>query len=98
MRSRPQGLDDLSGFSLTSALIALPEQRDPQWAADAAARLRSSAGDANNSGLKAWAEDAIADQSLLDFLGFVFRHSPFLAHCGLRDLPFLKEVWEFGPD
>lgn len=87
----------MPGFSFNSALIALPE-RDPQWAEEAAFRLRSSAGNSKDASLKDWAERASADQQLLEFLGFIFRHSPFLSHCALRDLAFLKEIWEHGPD
>ena len=88
----------MSEFSLNSALIALPEQRDPQWLEDAAAQLRTSAADLDDVALRTWVETAAADQRLLDFLGFIFRHSPFLSRCALRDLAFLRNVLEQGPD
>ncbi len=88
----------LSEFSLNSALIALPEQRDPQWLEDAAEQLRTGATDLDDAALRTWVETAAADQRLLEFVGFVFRHSPFLSHCGLRDLAFLRDILEQGPD
>ena len=88
----------LSEFSLNSALIALPEQRDPQWLEDAAEQLRTGATDLDDAALRTWVETAAADQRLLEFVGFVFRHSPFLSHCALRDLAFLRDILEQGPD
>jgi glutamate-ammonia-ligase adenylyltransferase len=88
----------LSAFSLSSALIALPERRDPQWIDDAAAQLRACAVDVDDVALRTWADTAAADQRLLEFLGFVFRLSPFLSHCALRDLAFLRDILEQGPD
>ena len=43
-------------------------------------------------------ETAATDQRVLEFVGFVFRHSPFLSHCALRDLAFLRDILEQGPD
>ncbi len=88
----------LSEFNLDSALIALPEQRDPQWLEDAAEQLRTRAADLDDAALRTWVEAAAADQRLLEFVGFVFRHSPFLSHCALRDLAFLRDILEQGPD
>ena len=88
----------LSEFNLNSALIALPEQRDPQWLEDAAEQLRTRAADLDDAALRSWVETAAADQRLLEFVGFVFRHSPFLSHCALRDLAFLRDILEQGPD
>ncbi|MCI0334807.1 MAG: hypothetical protein L0228_16460 [Planctomycetes bacterium] len=88
----------MSEFSLNSALIALPEQRDPQWLEDAAEQLRTRAADLDDTALRTWVETAAADQRLLEFVGFVFSHSPFLSHCTLRDLAFLRDILEQGPD
>jgi len=88
----------LSEFSLSSALIALPEERDPQWPADAAEQLRATAAELDDADLKNWMQSAAADQQLLEFLGFMFRHSPFLSDCALRDLAFLRDILEQGPD
>lgn len=88
----------LGEFSLGSALIALPEERDPQWRADAAARLGAAAEEIEEADLRNWVQEAAADQQLLEFLGFVFHHSPFLSDCALRDLAFLRELLRQGPD
>ncbi|MGH8768565.1 MAG: hypothetical protein ACREVT_10355, partial [Burkholderiales bacterium] len=88
----------MSEFSLNSALIALPEQRDPQWLEAAAEQLRASSADLDDTPLSTWVETAAADQRLLEFVGFVFRHSPFLSNCALRDLAFLRDILEQGPD
>ena len=88
----------MSEFSLNSALIALPEQRDPLWLEDAAVQLRTHAAELDDAALRTWVETAAADQRHLEFIGFVFRHSPFLSHCALRDLAFLRDILEQGPD
>jgi glutamate-ammonia-ligase adenylyltransferase len=88
----------LSEFSLSSALIALPEQRDPEWLSDAAEQLRTHAADIDDAGLRAWVESAAEHQQILDFVGFVLRHSPFLSRCALHDLSFLRDILEQGPD
>ena len=88
----------MSEFSLSSALIALPEQRDPQWLEDAAEQIRACAADLDDAALRTWAESAAADRRLLDFVGFVFRHSPFLSQCTLHDPAFLRDILEQGPD
>ena len=83
---------------LDSALIALPDQRNAQWMHDAAGQLRNAAADIEDMALKSWVADAVEDRRLLDFVGFVFHHSPFLAHCALRDLAGLRNILELGPD
>ena len=83
---------------VNSALIALPEQRDPRWLKDAAEEFRTRAIDCNDAALKIWLETMARDQPLLEFVGFVFRHSPFLSQCALRDLAFLRDILEQGPD
>jgi glutamate-ammonia-ligase adenylyltransferase len=88
----------LTELSLKSALIALPQGRDPQWAAEAARLLREHSADIENAELKAWVEAALGNQSLLELLGFVFSHSPFLTQCILRDLAFLRDMVDQGPD
>ena len=87
----------LSEF-VTSALIALPEQRDPRWLKVAAEEFRTRAIDCNDASLKIWLETMARDQPLLEFVGFVFRHSPFLSQCALHDLAFLRDILEHGPD
>jgi [glutamine synthetase] adenylyltransferase / [glutamine synthetase]-adenylyl-L-tyrosine phosphorylase len=64
----------------------------------AADQLRTAAADLEDAALRTWVETAAADRRFLDFVGFVFRHSPFLSHCALRDLAGLRNVLEQGPD
>jgi glutamate-ammonia-ligase adenylyltransferase len=88
----------MADFSLSSALIALPEQLDPLWRAAAEELCHATIAELDDPGLKTWVESSVTDQQWLDFTGFVFSHSPFLANCAQRDMAFLRDVFEHGPD
>jgi glutamate-ammonia-ligase adenylyltransferase len=88
----------LTALSLETALIALPQDRDPQYAIEAQRLLLESSADSDNADLKAWVKASSNNKSFLEFLGFIFAHSPFLTQCALSDIEFLCNILEDGPD
>ena len=79
-------------------MVALPQNRDPQYAVEARRLLRERAADLENADLKTWVEASSDTQPFLELFGFIFAHSPFLTQCALSDIEFLRNILEDGPD
>jgi glutamate-ammonia-ligase adenylyltransferase len=88
----------MTGARLTAPPIGLPILGDAALAASTWDALSAHAADGGPADLVAWLRSAREDRAVRPLLDAALSNSPFLADCAARDVAFVREIVEAGPD
>ena len=88
----------MAKFFFREPIIGMARIGNAERAAQAMDELRTQATDLEDPEIADWIGEVDADPTTKGILEAVFSNSPFLTHCALAEIPFLKDIMSLGPD